>query len=114
MSFLSFFAALVSEVERTLFLTLYVTVWYPCPLAEQQKANTVKHSRVNVVNTALIYNDSCFPSTGGHKKIPEGVGVFVSERDGDKERKKCGCVLSNSQVKQRQGIFNAEWVNHPT
>lgn len=62
----------ISKVERTVpFLTLYVRNWYPCPLAQQQKTSTVKHSRANVANTALMYNAACFPSTGGDREIPE-------------------------------------------
>lgn len=39
------------------------TLWqtaYPHPLAQQQKASTVKHSGANVANIALMNNTACF------------------------------------------------------
>lgn len=90
--FLSFFCCFGSKVKwegLSLFLTLYVTVWYPCPLAQQQKTSTVKHSRANVVNAALMYNIACFPLTGGDRKNLRWwcVCVWQRKRGGYKERK---------------------------
>lgn len=72
-----------------------MTVWYPCPLAQQQKASTVKHSGANVANAALMYN-ARFSLTGGDGEQPEVmVCLCLTEREEEKERNKV-CVKNRS------------------
>lgn len=67
------------DTSPPFFLTLYVRDWYLCPLAQQQKTSTVKHSRANVANAALMYNPACFPSAGGVGYVPK-VMVCSTQR----------------------------------